>query len=265
MNRIEGLSKLKNAVVTVACEAGKVLLNYYHQHAMSHQIKIDGSPVTEADKKTSFYIIEKLRVINPDIPYVCEEEEIPDYNIRRAWRRFWLIDPLDGTKEFIQKNGEFTVNIGLIEDGKPVLGVVCAPALSFLYYGDSENGSWKQLGSASPQRIYSRIWHPGDPVTVVESRSHPTPELESWMTSLNVKQRIKMGSSLKFCSVAEGQADVYARFGPTMEWDTAAGDAIYRYSGKNKPRESGISYNTVSLKHQRFIIGAPMPPRSSSI
>lgn len=265
MRNLKIFSELRAPVVEIARAAGEVLLKYYSQDDIAHDLKADNSPVTEADKKANFFIIRELRAIDSSIPCVSEEEEVPNFSIRSSWRRFWLVDPLDGTKEFIQKNGEFTVNIGLIEDGKPVLGAVYAPALSLLYYGDPENGSWKQLGSASPQRIYSRIWHSGEPVTVVESRSHPAPELESWMTSLNVKKRIKMGSSLKFCLVAEGQADVYARFGPTMEWDTAAGDAIYRYSGKNKPRESGISYNTTSLKHPRFIIGAPMPPPHSSI
>jgi adenylyl-sulfate kinase len=165
------------------------------------------------------------------------------------------VDPLDGTKEFLQQNGEFTVNIALIERGVPVLGAVYAPALDQLYYGGRGVGSWRRSGRDSPQRVVSRPPLPGHALRVVESRSHPSSELERFLATLPVSERIPVGSSLKFCRLAEGKADCYPRFGTTMEWDVAAGDCIFRYSGEQRERRSPLRYNQPGLRNAGFVIG----------
>jgi 3'(2'), 5'-bisphosphate nucleotidase len=170
--------------------------------------------------------------------------------------RFWLVDPLDGTKEFLQDRGEYTVNVALIEHGTPVLGVVYAPALDVLYLAGRGLGAWKQVGSAGARRLCSRPVPAGAPRVVVESRSHPSDALEAYLRTITVARRVRAGSSLKFCWLAEGLADLYPRFGPTMEWDTAAGDCVFRYSGcEEGERPSPLEYNSPALRHDRFVIG----------
>ncbi|HXI22059.1 MAG TPA: adenylyl-sulfate kinase, partial [Gemmatimonadales bacterium] len=171
-----------------------------------------------------------------------------------------LVDPLDGTKEFIQRNGEFTVNIALIESGAPVLGVIYAPALDLLYYAGHGLGAWKRAGTEPPVRIVSRPPLPGHALRVAESRSHPSRELEEFLRTIPVAERVPAGSSLKFCWVAEGKADVYPRLGPTMEWDVAAGDCIFRNSGETVPRRSALVYNQPELRNQGFVIGLDDSP-----
>ena len=165
-----------------------------------------------------------LKALHPAIPYLSEEHEIAPYEVRRRWSRYWLVDPLDGTKEFVDRTGEFTVNVALIEGGEPVLGAVAAPAAGLLYYARAGEGAWKREGGDPPRRLRSTLSSPSDPLRVVESRSHPSPALEAFLAPLTVVERVKSGSSPKFCVVAEGGADVYPRLGPTMEWDVAAGD-----------------------------------------
>ena len=149
-----------------------------------------------------------------------------------AGSEFWLVDPLDGTKEFIKKRAEFTVNVALIDNGEPVLGVVDAPALDLLYWAVKGEGAWREAKGGTAERIYSTAPAPGTPLTIVESLSHPSPELEEYLKTIRVGERVKAGSSLKFCWVAEGHADIYPRLGPTMEWDVAAGDCVFRQSGR---------------------------------
>jgi 3'(2'), 5'-bisphosphate nucleotidase len=229
----------------------------YYNGAVPAEVreKTDRSPVTLADEMAHGIILEGLRQIDPATPVVSEEAEAASYETRRHWRRFWLVDPLDGTKEFIKRRAEFTVNIALVEDGEPVLGVVFAPALDLLYWAFKGAGAWRQEKSGTAERIYSKPPEPGAPVTVVESLSHPSPELEAYLQTIPVAQRVKAGSSLKFCWVAEGRADIYPRLGPTMEWDVAAGDCIYRQSGKNGERPSPLTYNKPDLRNPSFIIG----------
>lgn len=218
-------------------------------------LKADRSPVTEADRTAHRVILESLTAWDPEIPAISEEGVIPPYETRRAWRRFWLIDPLDGTKEFLAGTGEYTVNVALIDDGAPVMGAVYAPALNLLYLAGRGFGAWKHEGAAAPERLYSAPPPAGAPLVIVESRSHPSAELEAFLATIPVKQRVQAGSSLKFCWVAEGRADLYPRFGRTMEWDTAAGDCVYRQSGREGERVSPLRYNTPSLRHDRFVIG----------
>ena len=223
--------------------------------ATSVTFKADRNPVTEADRAAHRCICTSLTSWDSGIPAISEEGVIPPYDTRRAWRRFWLIDPLDGTKEFLAGTGEYTVNVALIEDEEPVMGVVFAPALDLLYIAGRGLGAWRQEGAAAPLRIFSAPLPAGAPLVIAESRSHPSAELEAFLTTVPVKRRVQAGSSLKFCWVAEGKADLYPRFGPTMEWDTAAGDCVYRQSGREGERSSPLRYNTPSLSHDRFVIG----------
>ena len=238
----------------IAIDAGKAAMAHYQTDLVVQQ-KGDKGPVTAADHAAHATIVAALTAWDPSLPIISEEGEIPGPAVRATWSRFWLVDPLDGTKEFIQRNGEFTVNIALIDRGVPVLGVIYAPALDLLYYAGAGLGSWKRSGGGAPARIVSRPPLPGHALRVAESRSHPSPELEAYLRTITVGERVPAGSSLKFCWVAEGKADIYPRLGPTMEWDVAAGDCIYRNSGVRGPRRSDLVYNQPELKNQGFVIG----------
>ena len=249
-------SKLRAAVVDLVREAGRATMVYYDGNVSADvREKDDRSPVTLADEVAHGILVEGLRRIDPDTPVVSEEAEAADFEARRSWRRFWLVDPLDGTKEFIKRRAEFTVNVALIENGEPVLGVVEAPALDLLYWAVKDGGAWREEKGGPAERIYSRAAAPGTPLTIVESLSHPSPELEEYLKTIPVKERVKAGSSLKFCWVAEGRADVYPRLGPTMEWDVAAGDCVYRQSGRDGERPSPLTYNKPDLRNPSFVIG----------
>jgi 3'(2'), 5'-bisphosphate nucleotidase len=247
---------LRSAVIALAREAGRATMIYYDGTVPADvREKDDRSPVTLADEVAHGVLLEGLRRLDPDTPVVSEEAEAAAFEARRAWRRFWLVDPLDGTKEFIKRRAEFTVNVALIEDGEPVFGVVLAPALDLLYWGLKGGGAWREEKAGPPERIYSSAPAPGTPLTVVESLSHPSAELEEYLLTIPVGRRVKAGSSLKFCWVAEGRADVYPRLGPTMEWDVAAGDCIFRQSGRQGERPSPLTYNKPDLRNASFVIG----------
>jgi 3'(2'), 5'-bisphosphate nucleotidase len=218
-------------------------------------LKDDRTPVTEADRAAHGAILAALREWDPAIPVISEEGRIPPYEERRSWPRFWLVDPLDGTKEFLKGIGEYTVNVALVEGDEPTAGVVFAPALDLLYVAARGRGSWKQQAGRAPERLRSAPRPAGTPLVVVESRSHPSADLEAFLRTVPVARRVQAGSSLKFCWVADGTADLYPRFGPTMEWDTAAGDCVYRQSGRDGERPSPLRYNTPALRHDRFVIG----------
>jgi 3'(2'), 5'-bisphosphate nucleotidase len=197
--------------------------------------KSDESPVTAADHAAEAIILEALARLAPDIPVVAEEE-VAAGRTPEVGDRFFLVDPLDGTKEFIKRGSDFTVNIGLIEGGEPTLGVVFAPARSELYSGDVRSGeAWleqREPGakrSSEPRSI--RVRSPGAALAAVASKSHDTPETEAYLKKVGVAERVSIGSSLKFCLLASGQADLYPRPAPTCEWDTAAGDAVLRAAG----------------------------------
>lgn len=241
-------------LAAIAAEAGRTVLEHYHEN-VAVAYKADQTPVTAADHAAHRLIAERLRAWDATVPLISEEGEIPPAGIRHGWSRFWLVDPLDGTREFLSRNGEFTVNIALIEEGIPVLGAVAAPALNLLYYAGRGLGSWKREGDGPPVRLLSRPPVPGVAVRVVESRSHPSRDLEAYLATISVAERVPAGSSLKFCLVAEGKVDVYPRFGPTMEWDVAAGDCIFRYSGMGRERTSPLRYNSPSLRNEGFVIG----------
>jgi len=241
-------------IITIARGAGDILLKFYHTD-YEIQTKKDDSPVTQADLEADKYIVNALKKLSADIPIISEESGIPDYKDRKQWDRFWLVDPLDGTKEFIHKNGEFTVNIALIENGVPVMGVVYVPAHDLMYYADKDQGAWKIEGKGEAKRIYSEPAGKDAPLVVVQSRSHGSEALEKYLEDYTVKDRVPAGSSMKFCLVAEGKADIYPRLGPTMEWDVAAGDCVYRYSAKEGMHQSDLTYNKPTLKNRGFVIG----------
>lgn len=238
----------------IALRAGEIIIRYYETD-FEINTKKDQSPVTSADLDADKYIVTELKKYFPDIPVISEESGIPDYGKRKNWSKFWLVDPLDGTKEFINKNGEFTVNIALISEKKPVLGVVYAPAINILYFAERGRGAWKMNPHSQPVRIYSNRASKEQALRVVESRSHKSKELEDYLGQFKISERISAGSSLKFCVVAENKADIYPRLGPTMEWDVAAGDCVYRYSALEGEHTCELTYNKPDLKNKNFVIG----------
>ena len=243
-------------IIEIAKEAGKRILEYYEDE-IEVTSKSDESPLTKADLAAHFIIKESIEKLELGIPIISEESGVPSFEQRKDWKEFWIVDPLDGTKEFIKKNGEFTVNIALIRNGKPILGVVYAPAMDLLYYGQEGLGSFRKTGESEAIKITSNLIDKSEPISIIESRSHGSDELEKFLIeqNLKVKNRVKSGSSLKICLVADGTADLYPRLAPTMEWDVAAGDAVYRYSAKNGVHESGIKYNKENLLNTNFVIG----------
>nr|WP_104203721.1 3'(2'),5'-bisphosphate nucleotidase CysQ [Halomonas saliphila] len=197
------------------------------------ETKEDKSPLTEADMASHHALVALLEAETPGVPILSEESGGIPYETRRSWQRYWLIDPLDGTKEFIKKNGEFTLNVALIEEGVPVFGIVHAPALQTTWIGHVEHGAWKKEGEGPCYMIATRsLPDPEqDPWQIVSSRSHASLEVEAFCAGLPKYERIVVGSSLKFCLIAEGKADLYPRFGPTCEWDTAAAQAVVTAAG----------------------------------
>ena len=230
------LNELLLPVSNIAVHAGLLINTYYKSH-LKISYKDNKSPLTEADIASNKHIIDSLFKLNSDIP-TLSEEKLVEWRLRKDWSKYWLIDPLDGTKEFINQNDEFTVNIALIENNNPVLGVIYAPALSLLYYGSIGNGSYKlnpvhELESLTQSiKIKCNKKNKLDKINIIGSKSHFNQEVETWakknFTNFNIT---KKGSSLKFCEIAEGKADIYPRFGPTSEWDIAAGSIILSEAG----------------------------------
>lgn len=246
---------LKN-VIEIAHQAGDAILEYYVDK-IEVTSKDDDSPLTKADLAAHHIIVDALYELDPNMPIISEESGIPKYEKRKEWKKFWIVDPLDGTKEFIKKNGEFTVNIALIENGIPVMGVVYLPAKEITYYASQSEGAWKFKKDTSPNRIYSEPADLSQPLTVMQSRSHGSDDLADKLAQKGIRlgDVIRAGSSLKFCKVAEGKADIYPRMGPTMEWDVAAGDCVYRYSAREGIHSSPLTYNKRNLKNGSFLIG----------
>lgn len=214
-------------VVALARAAGEAILAIYQEDFAVTQ-KTDDSPVTAADLAAHHLILDGLTALIPDIPVVSEEGLIPPVSERAAWTRYWLVDPLDGTREFIARNGEFTVNIALIENGKPVLGVVLAPALDLLYAAADGLGAWlEQAGVRTALAV--RRW-PAKPVLML-SRSHPDPLAAIRLAKLGDYESMQVGSSLKYCRIAEGVADAYPKFASIYYWDTAAAQCVLEQAG----------------------------------
>lgn len=217
------------AVVEIAKAAGEAIMAIYSQDDFSVSHKGDNSPVTAADLAAHHVIVAALAARFAEIPVMSEEAAEISWDERRQWDTYWLIDPLDGTKEFIKGNGEFTVNIALIYQGIAIAGVVYAPALDTYYYGAKHLGAWRQkAGQESPLQ---GVIHPRKPPIIVGSRSHLSHDVAEYLQHFGDHKMLSVGSSLKFCMLAEGEADLYPRLGPTSEWDTAAAQAVLESAG----------------------------------
>jgi 3'(2'), 5'-bisphosphate nucleotidase len=239
-------------VVALADRAGAIILKHY-EHGAQVRTKADASPVTAADEAAEAAIVAGLARLTPEIPIVAEELVAKGQVPALDEGPFWLVDPLDGTREFLQRNGEFTVNIALIEGVAPVLGVVLAPALGQAWWGALGLGaSTRRDGQA--QAIHARA-RPAAGAIAVASRSHRDPATDAWLAQERITECISAGSALKFCLVAEGRADVYPRFGPTMEWDTAAGQAVLQAAGGRvtTPEGAPFVYRKPGFRNGGFI------------
>lgn len=249
MNLINHVILAKKA----ALAAGVEILKIYQSSDFGVEIKSDDSPLTKADQAANEVIVSYLQ--KTGFPVLSEEGKNIPYVERKDWDYFWMVDPLDGTKEFIKKNGEFTVNIALIHDGQPIMGVVYAPVLEWLYWGNKTEGAWKQEGNGAIVKLENP--ESTEVKTIVASRSHLSPETQAFIDQYPGVEVISMGSSLKFMLVAEGKAQVYPRFAPTMEWDTAASQAIVEAANLNVliyPEMEKMVYNKEKLLNNSFLV-----------
>ena len=255
----ENLQLVLEQLVDISQRAGLATLQWYDgDMGITH--KADDSPLTRADLASHNLISEELGKRWPEIPILSEESADIPWETRQAWQQYWLVDPLDGTKEFINHNGEFTVNIALIRDHQPVMGVVHVPVSETSYYGAQGTGAWKQHKYSAATAIEVRQ-PAAEPAVVVGSRSHANPELASQLNQLGPHELVSMGSSLKFCHIAEGLADFYPRSGPTCEWDTAAAQAVVEAAGGQVVKSDGspLDYNNKAsyLNPHFFVFGDP--------
>ncbi|MGF2684922.1 3'(2'),5'-bisphosphate nucleotidase CysQ [Marinobacter sp. DUT-3] len=239
-------------IIRIADEAGEQILPIYESDFEVHY-KEDQSPITAADMASHDVIVKGLESLNPDIPVLSEEGASIPWDERKHWRRFWLIDPIDGTKEFTQRTGEFTVNIALIDDGEPVMGVVTAPALKEAFWGIKGEGAYKRdhTGEVSPIQVVA----PTAAKRVVASKNHMNDATRSFIDKLGEHELVQAGSSLKFCRLAEGLADIYPRLGPTCEWDTGAAHAVLIAAGGKVETLEGqpLKYGKEDVLNPHFI------------
>ncbi|MGA8261686.1 MAG: 3'(2'),5'-bisphosphate nucleotidase CysQ [Arenicellales bacterium] len=248
---------LVEPVRAIAEEAGRLIMEYY-KNTGAVDTKSDGSPVTEADRAAHRLISARLRDLGPHLPILSEESAQAPYSERRGWTDFWLVDPLDGTREFINRRDEFTVNIALVRGGSPVLGVVGIPARDLVYWGWTSGGAFRQRGGEPSEPIRVRRFHGGVPV-VVASRSHSSPPTAAFVERAKEVfgecELKSLGSALKICLVAEGEADVYPRLGPTSEWDIAAAHAVLQAAGGRMTTARGepLRYNKENILNPWFV------------
>lgn len=262
------MKKFLDIAIRAAIEAGNTIMEVYETEDFQVENKDDDSPLTKADLKANAIINSYLK--NTDIPIISEENKQLDYGERKNWKDCWIVDPLDGTKEFIKRNGEFTVNIAYIKDNLSKLGVIYVPAKNTIYYAD-ENSAWKQVLKNSDPLSFEHsesfriaLKKEEGKIRVVGSRSHMNDDTKTFISNLEQNSTdeievVSKGSSLKFCLVAEGKADIYPRFAPTMEWDTAAGQAICSAVGlKVIDKETGVEmkYNRENLLNNHFSVSA---------
>lgn len=241
-------------IIDIAIKAGAAILEVYNGAQEDFRItaKEDNSPLTIADRISHEIIVDGLIKLYPEIPILSEEGADIEYAVRKQWQQYWCVDPLDGTKEFINRNGQFTVNIAFMQSNKPVMGVIYSPVLNVVYYGIVGKGSWKMTPGESPEPI--SVDQKTSEWIAIGSRSHADQDEENILKQYPVSSKLSIGSSLKFCLVAEGKAQIYYRKGPTMEWDTAAGQAIAVSSGAimhNADFEE-FMYNKPSLLNPGF-------------
>jgi len=254
----EILAELIPQICAIAIDAGKGILEIYHSDLdFGVEVKSDDSPLTIADKKANDIIVAGLEKLSHQYPIISEENKQLDYEDRKDFSAFWLVDPLDGTKEFIKRNGEFTVNIALIQDGIPVLGVVFTPVLEQLFYAHKNEGAFKITKELPPEKVSATAFTMDQKqLRVICSRSHLNKETQDYVDQLTDPILVSKGSSLKFLMLAEGQAELYPRLAPTMEWDTAAAQIILEEAGGSViNHETGLplSYNKESLRNPFFM------------
>ena len=247
-------SELLEALKEAAIEAGEAVLEVYNSD-FDVSYKEDDSPLTEADRRSHVIIEKKISELTPNIPLLSEEGSSVAWPIRKEWDLFYLVDPLDGTKEFVKRNGDFTVNIALIRGDRPVLGVVHVPVKGVTYWASEGRGAYRCEAGGAPEKIAAKNSINDDGIVAVASRSHGAEATEAFLDNFKVKERVSRGSSLKFCLVAEGTAHLYPRFGPTWEWDTAAGHCVVNEAGGTVTDLEGeiLLYNKESLLNKGFI------------
>ena len=258
------LKKLQGTAISAALAAGGKILEVYESDDFDVSSKDDNSPLTKADLISQATIEKILETGAPGIPLLGEESKKITYDERKKWKLFWLVDPLDGTKEFVKRNGEFTVNIALVENGAAVLGVLYVPVTDTLYYAAAGLGSFrfeKAVSTGTAVRLPCVTDRPVPPFKIVASRSHFSPETAAYVDAMKMKHGkvdlVSAGSALKICLVAEGTADVYPRFGPTMEWDVGAGQVIAEEAGctiVNTDTGEPLRYNKENLVNPYFIV-----------
>ncbi len=250
---------LKDSLIQISREAGEKILEIYNDPQLFEKIdtKADDSPLTLADRSANSLIVEQLSSLTPEIPILSEEGKNIPYSERSSWTKFWLVDPLDGTKEFIKRNGEFTVNIALIDNQRPVMGVVHVPVTNTTYFADKDQGAWMIKDNEPAERIEAQPFnmeHKG--LRIVCSRSHMSEEVEQYVNQFEQPELVSMGSSLKFMVLAEGKADIYPRLAPTMEWDTGAAQIIVEEAGGiviDNNTQQPLQYNKEVLRNPYFI------------
>lgn len=254
------MRELLDKVVKISEKAGRAVMDVYTGGDFGASQKEDDSPLTKADLASNDIITTELSSLVPTRPVLSEESREVPFEERKDWRDLWIVDPLDGTKEFIKRNGEFTVNIALVSEGRPTLGVVHAPALGVTYFAATGEGAYKKSAGRT-ERIHADDWH-GKTLKVVASRSHLSESVKSFVEKLEGEvEFVSMGSSLKLCLVADGSAHLYPRFGPTMEWDTAAAQCVVEEAGGRVTSLDGlpITYNREDLKNGYFIVVGEPP------
>ena len=243
-------------IIRLSIEAGEAIMEVYREEDVGVEVKSDNSPVTRADIAAHNIIEAGLEKLTPEIPLLSEESGELSYETRKGWSRYWLVDPLDGTKEFIHKRSEFTVNIALIDKGEPVFGVVYVPVQEVIYYGTAGKGAMKVGTDGTVTELSVKGYSLGERPSLVVSKSHRGEALEAFISSLGDINIKDFGSSLKLCVVAEGDADLYPKFGPTMEWDTAAAQAVVEAAGGRVTDHSGerLRYNKEDLHNPDFMV-----------
>jgi len=253
------MSELLHEIVEISIQAGREILEVYESADFDVETKGDGSPLTRADRRAHRLIEAALRQLTPDIPVLSEESDAAAMASRHSWSRFWLVDPLDGTKEFVKRNGEFTVNIALIDHAVPVMGVVHTPVQVRTHFAERGRGAYRSDPHTGDQQISVRTLDPAN-VTMVASRSHAGEAVGQFRRNLESRverlETASMGSSLKLCLVAEGKADIYPRLGPTSEWDTAAAHCVVECAGGSVTRLDGtpLVYNKTNILNPWFLV-----------
>lgn len=260
MSTEESLADLLDGVESMSRQAGLAILEIYSQADGEVTYKDDKSPLTAADLASHEVLVQALEELAPEIPVLSEEGASMAFEERRGWTRFWLVDPLDGTKEFIKRNGEFTVNVALVEHGVPILGVVHCPTLERTYLGARGEGAWLREGDGE-RRAIRASGSGAEELVIVASRSHAGPELQAFLAELPRHRLTSMGSSLKLCLVAGGDADFYPRLAPTMEWDTGAAHAVVLEAGGRVVDREGqdLCYNKENLLNPHFMVLGERP------